>query len=141
MIDVNVSFLYQLVLFWVVIIVLNNFFFKPMLRYLDYRKSLIEGRQKDADLILQDMSEKEKYYLDKVREAKEQGLEYKKSVREEIIKAQKEVFEKEQSFVEEEFAKKRNELVFQLETEKKEVKTKGEELGKLIAFKILGREV
>ncbi len=141
MIDINISFLYQLILFWLVIVVLNNFFFKPMLKYLDYRKSLMVGRKKEAESIAKEMEEKEKYYNDKIKEAKEKGIEYKKSVREEIIKAQKEIFEKEQSLVEDEFAKKRNELVFQLDSEKKEAKTKSEELGRVIAVKILGREI
>lgn len=141
MIDINISFLYQLILFWLVIIVLNNLFFKPMLKYLDYRKSLIVGRKKEAEEIIKEMEEKEKYYNDKIREAKEKGLEYKKTVREEIIKAQKEIFEKEQSFVEEEFTKKKNEFVFQLESEKREAKVKSEELAKFMAVKILGREI
>ncbi len=141
MIDINLSFLYQLILFWFVIFFLNSFFFKPMLKYLDFRKGLIEGRKKDAEKILKDIEDKEKYYLDKVKEAKEQGLEYKKTVREEILKAQKELFEKEQSLVEEEFAKKKNELVYLFENEKKQAKVKSEELGKIMAVKILGREV
>ncbi|MCX7991547.1 MAG: hypothetical protein N2999_05895 [Proteobacteria bacterium] len=141
MIDLNISFLYQLILFWLVIIVLNNFFFKPMLKYLDYRKSLIVGRKKEAEEIIKEMEEKEKFYNEKIRTAKEQGIEYKKSVREEIIKEQKEIFEKEQSFVEEEFAKKRNEFVFQLESEKTSAKAKSEELARFMAGKILGREI
>ncbi len=92
-------------------------------------------------MLLKDMEDKEKYYLDKIRKAKEEGLEYKKTVREEIVKAQKEVFEKEQSAVEEEFTKKKNELIYLLENEKKQSRVKSEELGQIMAVKILGREV
>jgi len=141
MIEINISFLYQLILFWLVIVILNNFFFKPLLKYLDFRKGLIDGRKKDAEMLLKDMEDKEKYYLDKIRKAKEEGLEYKKTVREEIVKAQKEVFEKEQSAVEEEFTKKKNELIYLLENEKKQSRVKSEELGQIMAVKILGREV
>lgn len=141
MIDINISFLYQLILFWFVIIVLNNLFFKPMLKYLDYRKSLIDGRRKEAEEIVKDLEEKERYYNEKIKEAKEKGIEYKKSVRDEILKTQKEIFEKEQNFVEEEFTKRRNEFIFQLESEKKDAKKKGEEIARIMAVKILGREI
>lgn len=141
MIDINISFLYQLILFWFVIIVLNNLFFKPMLKYLDYRKSLIDGRRKEAEEIVRDLEEKERYYNEKIKEAKEKGIEYKKSVRDEILKTQKEIFEKEQNFVEEEFTKRRNEFIFQLESEKKDAKKKGEEIARIMAVKILGREI
>ncbi len=141
MIDLNVSFLIQLGLFWFVIIVLNNMFFKPMLRYLDYRKSLIEGRKSEAEKILKDIEEQERYYNNRVREAKEKGLEYKKSIREEILKAQKEKMDEEQRKLEEAFAKNKNAMMGEVEAIKREMDKLSMELGRMMANKVLGREV
>lgn len=141
MIDLNVSFLIQLGLFWLVIIVLNNMFFKPMLKYLDYRKSLIEGRKAEAEKVLKDIEEREKYYNSRLREAKEKGLEYKKSVREGILLAEKERLELEQRKLEETILKEKNALLAEVAGVKKEIDKIAADLGKTMATKILGREV
>jgi len=141
MIDLNVSFLIQLGLFWFVIIVLNNMFFKPMLKYLDYRKELMQGRKIEAEKILKDIEEQEKYYNNRVREAKEKGMEYKKAIREEILKAQKEKLEAEQRKLDEEFAKNKNAILGEVDAIKKDINKLASDLGKVMATKVLGREV
>ncbi len=141
MIDLNVSFLIQLGLFWFVIIVLNSMFFKPMLRYLDYRKTLVQGRKEEAEKILKDIEEQEKYYNSRVREAKEKGLEHKKSIREEILKAQKQKIEEELKKLDEDFVKNKNMILGEVETIKKDLDKIALDLGKVMATKVLGREV
>lgn len=141
MIDLNISFLIQLGLFWFVIIVLNNMFFKPMLRYLDYRKNLIQGRKEEAEKILKDIEEQEKYYNNRVREAKEKGLEHKKAIREEILKAQKQKIEEELKKLDEDFIKNKNVILGEVETIKKDLDKIALDLGKVMATKVLGREV
>ncbi|GAB4440619.1 MAG: hypothetical protein OHK0040_12030 [bacterium] len=141
MIDLNISFLYQLGLFWLVIIILNNMFFKPMLKYLDYRKNLIDGRKKQAEKILKDIEEQEKFYNNRIKEAKEKGLEYKKSIREEILKAQKEKLEAEQRKLDEEFSKNKNIILAEVDGIKKDMDRMAAELGKTMVIKVLGREV
>jgi F0F1-type ATP synthase membrane subunit b/b' len=141
MIDVNASFLFQLGLFWLVIIILNNMFFKPMLKYLDYRKSLIEGRKAESEKLLEDIEDREKYYNSRIREAKERGMDHKKSIREEILKAQKEVTDTEQRKMEDDFSKSRNVLMGESEEVKKDISKLAGGLGRIMAEKILGREV
>lgn len=141
MIDLNISFLIQLGLFWFVIIVLNNMFFKPMLRYLDYRKNLIQGRKEEAEKILKDIEEQEKYYNNRVKEAKEKGLEHKKAIREEILKAQKQKIEEELKKLDEDFVKNKNVILGEVETIKKDLDKIALDLGKVMATKVLGREV
>lgn len=141
MIDLNASFLFQLGLFWLVIVILNNMFFKPMLKYLDYRKGLIEGRKAEAEKLLKDIEDKEKYYNSRIREAKEKGMEYKKSIRESILKSQKEIADAEQRKIEEDFQRNRNALLGESEGVKKDISKLAEGLGNVMAEKILGRAV
>lgn len=141
MIDLNISLLIQLGLFWLVIIILNNMFFKPMLKYLDYRKNLIDGRKKQSEKILKDIEEQEKFYNNRIKEAKEKGLEYKKGIREEILRSQKEKLEAEQRKLEEEFTKNKNSILGEVEVIKKDLDKLSSDLGKTMAVKILGREV
>lgn len=141
MIDINVSFLFQLGLFWLVIILLNTLFFNPMLKYLDYRKSLIVGRKEEAEKILADIADKEKYYNETIRTAKEEGMEYKKTIREQIIKEQKAISEEKQRELEEEFLKQKNLLLGEMESVKKEMPKIADDLGKTMAKKVIGREI
>lgn len=141
MIDLNASFLAQLVLFWFVIIILNNMFFKPMLKYLDYRRSLITGRKGEAEKVLKDIEEQERYYNSRLKEAKEKGIEFKKSLRQETLKSMKDRFESEQRKLDDEFAKKRNDLLGEVAAITKELDKVASGLGKTMATKILGREV
>lgn len=141
MIDINVSFLFQLGLFWLVIILLNTLFFNPMLRYLDYRKSLIVGRREEAEKILEDISDKEKYYNESIRTAKEEGMEYKKTIREQIIREQKTISDAKQRELEEEFLKQKNLLLGEMESVRKEMPKIADDLGKMMAKKVIGREL
>ncbi len=141
MIDINVSFLYQLGLFWLVIILLNTMFFNPMLRYLDYRRNLIFGRKEEAEKILKDIEEKEKYYNESIRRVKEEGLEYKKSIREEIVKKQKEINDVKQREIEEEFLKQKNLLLGEMDKIKQDMPKLADDLGKMMAKKVIGREL
>lgn len=141
MIDINVSFLFQLGLFWLVIILLNTLFFNPMLKYLDYRKSLIVGRREEAEKILEDISDKEKYYNESIRTAKEEGMEYKKTIREQIIREQKTISDAKQRELEEEFLKQKNLLLGEMETVRKEMPKIADDLGKMMAKKVIGREL
>jgi F0F1-type ATP synthase membrane subunit b/b' len=141
MIDINVSFLFQLGLFWLVIILLNTLFFNPMLKYLDYRKSLIVGRKEEAERILADIIDKEKYYNDTIRAAKEEGMEYKKAVREQIIKEQKAIGDAKQREIEQEFLKQKNLLLGEMEAIKKDMPKIADDLGKEMAIKVIGREL
>lgn len=141
MIDLNASFLVQLVLFWFVIIILNNMFFKPMLKYLDYRKSLISGRKGESEKVLKDIEEQEKYYNSRLKEAKERGIEFKKTLRQETLKSMKDRFDSELRKLEEEFTKKRNALLGEVAATNKELDKVASDLGRTMATKILGREV
>lgn len=141
MIDINVSFLYQLGLFWLVIILLNTMFFNPMLRYIDHRRNLILGRKKEAEKILSDIEEKEKYYNESIKRAKEEGFEYKKSIREEIIKQQKEISEVKQREIEEEFLKQKNILLDEMDKIRQDMPKLAGDLGKMMAKKVIGREL
>lgn len=141
MIDINVSFLFQLGLFWLVIIILNTMFFNPMLKYLDYRRNLIVGRKEEAEKILSDIETKEKYYNDAIRNAKEEGLEFKKSIREEIIKKQKEISDAKQRELEEEFTKQKNFLLGEMDKVRQEMPKIADDLGKMMAKKVIGREI
>lgn len=141
MIDINASFLFQIGLFWLVIIVLNNMFFKPMLKYLDYRKGLIEGRKSESEKILKDIEGEERYYSDKIREAKEKGVDFKKSIREDILKSQKEIIDAEQRKIEDTFLKSRNVLMGESEAVKKDITQIAEGLGRFMAEKVLGRTI
>lgn len=141
MIDINVSFLFQLGLFWLVIIILNTIFFNPMLRYLDYRKQLIVGRKEEAEKILQDIADKEKYYNDTIMDAKEKGLVYKNTLREEYIQKQKEIMDAQQRSLEEEFTKQKNALMGEADTIRKDMPKIAENLAKAMAEKVIGREL
>lgn len=141
MIDINISFLFQLGLFWLVIILLNTLFFNPMLKYLDYRKSLIVGRKEEAEKILSDIVDKERYYNETIRSAKEEGMGYKKTIREQIIREQKAISEAKQKELEEEFLKQKNMLLGEMESVKKEMPKIADDLGKTMAKKVIGREL
>ncbi len=116
-------------------------FFNPLLKYLDYRKSLIIGRKEEAEKILADIVDKEKYYNEEIKKAKEEGMEYKKAIREQIIKDQKAVIELKQRELEEEFLKQKNILLGEMESVKKEMPKIADDLGKMMAKKVIGREL
>jgi F0F1-type ATP synthase membrane subunit b/b' len=112
-----------------------------MLKYLDFRRTLIFGRKEEAEKILSDIEDKEKYYNESIRRAKEEGLEYKKNIREEIVKKLKEINDAKQREIEEEFLKQKNLLLGEIDKIKQDMPKLADDLGKMMAMKVIGREL
>ncbi len=135
----DISVLYQMVNFLVLLFVLNLVLYKPIRKVLLDRKAKIEGMQKEAKKASSDLVAGEDAYKDGLKVARTKGLEEKGTFIDEASKEEKEILDKINKQAQANLVKIRQQVADETEQARKSLEGEVEIYAKAIGEKILGR--
>ena len=135
----DISLLYQMINFFVLLFVLNLVLYKPIRNVLLERKAKVGGLENDvenasADLIIQKDS-----YKNGLKEARSKGLKKKEVFIEEASKEEKEIIEQINRKAQADLAEIKKQVLSEAELARKTLEGEVEAYAKAIGEKILGR--
>jgi F-type H+-transporting ATPase subunit b len=141
MIDINNSLLIQVALFIFLMIVLNQIFFKPFLRFLDERQQKIQGDEQEAARLQEEAERRRLQFEEGLNKGQQKALGEKGTIVETGSREGKTFVEKAQQEVDAELPK----IKAQIEQEGRQVAAdlgrRQGEMAREIAEKILGRSL
>ena len=135
----DISTLYQMVNFLVLIFVMNLVLYKPIRKVLLKRKAKIDGMQKKVKKAASDVIAGEKAYKDGLKVARAEGLKEKEIFVEEASKEEKEILDKINKKVQANLAEIRVQVAKETERARKLLESEVEVYARAIGEKILGR--
>lgn len=141
MISLDLTLVYQIIGFFVLLIVLNTFLYRPVQRVLKERDEKIDGTLKKAAQTEKDVVDGLADYDKKIKEAAVKGHEERNRIRQEGLEREKEVLEAARAKASSELAKMRNELASDKNKALGSLKEESKQLSKTIAERILERSV
>ncbi len=141
MIDINVSLLYQLVNFIVLLIVLNFILFKPIRQIMREREQGISSALEDAKASQNRMQSLLDQYNASLAESKQKATAAYNSLYQQGLDTQRDMISSERSKAGEMLDKARAEIVAAANTARGELKKESERLSQDITSKMLGRAV
>ena len=141
MIDVNITLLVQWVIFILVMIFLNQFLFKPVLRIIDARIEKVEGTMASAAEIKERAKQHQETYESRLTQAREKMAAESAMVREKALQKAREQMDRARN----EALQMVEEVSQRLETEYRKVKiemvSEIDQIARLISGKILERDI
>jgi F-type H+-transporting ATPase subunit b len=141
MISLDISILYQVILFVFLWLVLNRIFFQPYLKLLSEREQKTTGAQHDSSDLEHQASALRAQYEEKIAEARSAAA----SERERILQTAREEREKilgqARQEAEHHLARVRQEIAVALESERRLAAAEAAAIAAEIASKVLGRKV
>ncbi len=141
MINLNYSLLIQAGLFIFLMLVLNQLFFKPLLRFLDERQNKISGDEKEAAR-LQDEAERHRLQFEEgLNKGQLQALEEKGRIQDAGANAGKKLVDAVRQEVEEEIPKIKAQITHESQLAMTELERRQGAIARNIAEKILGRSL
>ena len=135
----DISTLYQMVNFLVLIFVMNLVLYKPIRKVLLKRKAKIDGMQKKVKKAASDVIAGEKAYKDGLKVARAEGLKEKEIFVEEASKEEKEILDKINKKVQANLAEIRVQVAKETEQARKLLESEVEVYARANGEKILGR--
>ncbi len=141
MIDINVSLLFQLVNFIVLLIVLNFILFKPVRQIMREREQGISSALEDAKASQNRMQSLLDQYNASLAESKQKATATYNSLYQQGLDTQRDMISAERSKAGEMLDKARAEIVAAANTARGELKKESERLSQDITSKMLGRAV
>jgi len=138
---VDISILYQVVLFIILILVMNRLIYKPLLKVMEERKKRIGGFVDRATSIESEIEKKLSEYNLKVAEAKVTGNAERMKLKKEGAERESAIIETAQHEAQKAIEEARSKIAKEMEEALLGLTRMKEELGKGIAEKTLGRPV
>ncbi len=135
----DISTLYQMVNFLVLLFVLNLVLYKPIRKVILDRKAKIEGMQKKAKKAASDLVAGEEAYKDGLKVARTEGLKEKETFIDEASKEEKEILDKINKKAQANLAQIREQVAKETEQARKSLEGEVEVYARAIGEKILGR--
>ncbi|MDA3918856.1 MAG: ATPase [Deltaproteobacteria bacterium] len=135
----DITTLYQMVNFLVLLFVLNLVLYKPIRKVILDRKAKIEGMQKKAKKASSDLVAGEKAYKDGLKTARAEGLKEKETFIDEASKEEKEILDKINKKAQANLAQIREQVAKETEQARKSLEDEVELYARTIGEKILGR--
>lgn len=139
MLDFNITLIYQVIAFFILLFILNEFLFKPVFKVLDEREKKTTGTVEEADKIEDDASKGIEEYEKSMKDAALKGHEKRNAIRQEGVDEEQKILEETRKEVAGELGKLRVDLGKEKEKALEELKTATAEISKEIAGKIIGR--
>ncbi len=137
----DITIVAQLVIFLTVMVALNRFVFKPVLRILELRKSKTKGEREKLEAINQKTEKLVQEYEAKIQEARQEGLKMKEAIRKEGgTQAQKIIHEAKKTSLNE-LGNIREEIEKAAQQSSKKLEEEAEVLSQSLAEKVLGRQL
>ena len=140
MIELNWTFLVQMVNFLVLMFVLNKILYKPILKILDERDDKIVGGQQRIKKLEEENQQMLQEYTDKIYTGRVEALEAKNSARKAAEAQANEIIVEARKKAEEMIAQVRLEMAQEVEKSQKDIETELDSMAASIAGRILGRE-
>lgn len=135
----DISLVYQMINFLVLLFVLNRFLYKPIRNVLLERKTKIEGMQKKAQKAASDLTQGEENYKDGLRQARSKGLKEKEAFLDQASKEETEIISQINKKAQANLAKIKKQVADETEQARKTLEKEVEAYAKAIGEKILGR--
>ncbi len=135
----DISVIYQMVNFLVLLFVLNLVLYKPIRNVLLKREAKIKGMQKGAKKASRDLVAGEEAYKGGLKIARTKGLKEKETFIDEASKEEKEILDKINKKAQANLAQIREQVANETEQARKSLEGEVEVYAKAISEKILGR--
>ena len=135
----DISTVYQMINFLVLLFVLNLVLYKPIRNVLLERKAKIEGMQNGAEKAQSDLVAGEDAYNNGLKQARSKGLKSKEAFIEEASKEEKEIIDRINKKAQANFAEIKKQVAQETEQARKALEAEVEVYAKAIGEKILGR--
>ena len=135
----DISLVYQMINFLVLLFVLNLVLYKPIRNVILERRAKIEGMQTGADQAASDLVAGEDAYKDGLKQARSKGLKKKEAFVEEASKEEKEIIDRINKKAQANLAEIKKQVVQETEQARKKLEGEVEAYAKAIGEKILGR--
>lgn len=139
MLDFNITLVYQVISFFILLFILNEFLFKPVFKVLEEREKKTTGTVEEADKIDGDAAQGTEEYEKSMKDAALKGHEKRNAIRQEGVEKEREILEDTRKEVAAELGKLREDLGKEKDKALVELKTATAEISKEIAGKIIGR--
>ncbi len=135
----DISTLYQMVNFLVLLFVLNLVLYKPIRKVILDRKAKIKGMQKKAEKAASDLVSGEEAYKDGLKVARTEGLKEKETFIDEASEEEKEILDKINKKAQANLVQIREQVAKETEQARKSLEGEVEIYARAIGEKILGR--
>ncbi len=135
----DISLVYQMINFLVLLFVLNLVLYKPIRNVLLERKAKIEGMQNGAERAQSDLVAGEDAYNNGLKQARSKGLKSKEAFIEEASKEEKEIIDRINKKAQANFADIKKQVAQEAEQARKALEAEVDVYAKAIGEKILGR--
>jgi F-type H+-transporting ATPase subunit b len=141
MVDINISLLYQLINFIVLLIALNYILFKPLRGIMAERAQMISGAFTDAKTAQERTQTLLEQYNTSLAEAKQKAAAAYNALYQQGLDVQRDTIAAERTKASELLDKARAEIMTASGAARTELRTESEKLSKEISAKLLGRAV
>ena len=135
----DISTVYQMINFLILLFVLNLVLYKPIRNVLLERKAKIEGMQNGAEKAQSDLVAGEDAYNNGLKQARSKGLKSKEAFIEEASKEEKEIIDRINKKAQANFADIKKQVAQETEQARKALEAEVDVYAKAIGEKILGR--
>jgi F-type H+-transporting ATPase subunit b len=135
----DISLVYQMINFLVLLFVLNLVLYKPIRNVLLERKAKIERMQNGAEKAQSDLVAGEDAYNNGLKQARSKGLKSKEAFIEEASKEEKEIIDRINKKAQANFAEIKKQVAQETEQARKALEAEVDVYAKAIGEKILGR--
>jgi len=141
MLTIDITIIYQVVGFFVLLFILNRLLYTPLQNILDERKRRIGGTLEAAESIEANLEDKLAEYDKRIQEAKLKGQEERARIRQEGVVREREITEEVRSATAQEMEKIKGEIERGTSAAVTELKGESSGFARSIAEKIMGRTV
>lgn len=135
----DISFVYQMINFLVLLFVLNLVLYKPIRNILLERKAKIKGMKDGAEKASADLVAGEEAYKNGLKKARSEGLKNKEAFLDEASQEEKEIIDKINKKAQANLAQIKKQVTDEAEQARKALEAEVEVFAKAIGEKILGR--
>ena len=141
MIDLNITFLFQWAIFIFMMIFLNQFLFKPVLRVIDARKEKVEGTHESAETLNEQASQHQATYESRMSQTREKLEKESASVREGAVDTSRNRMDKARSEAMQQVENMRQRIAMEYQKVQKEMTADIKVIARQISGKILERDI
>jgi len=141
MLSIDITLIYQIVGFFVLLFILNRLLYKPLQKVLDEREQSIDGTLREAETIETSLEEKLAAYDKRIQEAKVKAQEERARVRQEGVDKERAIIEEVRKSTAEEMERTDREISRSTKDAMTRLKEESGGLAQAVAEKILGRQV
>ncbi|HKY09318.1 MAG TPA: ATP synthase F0 subunit B [Candidatus Binatia bacterium] len=141
MISLDISILYQAILFVILWLILNKVLFQPYLKLLDERERKTTGAQHDSSELEHEGARLRAQYEEKIAQAQSAAAVERERVLQAARQEREKILAQARQEAEQTLTLRRREITTALETERRLAATEAATIGAEIASKVLGRNV